>query len=88
MSSQVVTPNEGENQIEFDFESWIVKWELVEIKNLFIKHNATTLSTLIVSSPQFQSLIIDPTLLSLPVYIPKLFNAMQNTSLSVFMYIL
>ena len=82
MSSQVVTSKEGENENEFDFNSWIDKWELVEVKDLFIKHKVTTPSTLTLSSPQFQSLMIDPILFTKPTYIQKILTAMQNTSLS------
>ena len=85
MSSQVVTSNEGENENEFDFNAWIIKWELSQIKYLFIKHNATTPSTLTVSSPEFQSLIIDPVLFSMPTYIQKLWRAMQNTLSNMYM---
>ena len=86
MSSQVVTSNEGEkNQNQFNFESWIVKWKLVEIKDLFIKHNATTRNALKTSSSQFQSMIIDPVLLMKPQYIPKILLALQDISLSIYM---
>ena len=92
MSSQVSTSTEGESEIEidcdFDFDAWIKKYELTEIKELFIKHNATSLSTLTLSSSQFQKLMVDPILFTKPVYIQKILSAMQHLSLSHITYII
>ena len=85
MSSQVVTSTEGENE-SFDFVKWINKHQLQEIKDLFIKHNATTPSTLTISSPQLQALMMDPILLSQPIYIQKILNAMTNIQFRYHMY--
>ena len=88
MSSQVVTTTEGENDNQrnnksrFNFEDWINKNDLNKVKELFIKHNATTILTLNLSSLQLQSLMTDPLLLSKPQQIPKIMNAIQSISLS------
>ena len=82
MSSQVVTSNEGENENQFNFDAWIDKWDLSEIKELFIKHNVTTTSTLQLTSTEFQSLMTDPSLFTKSNEIPKIMNAMQTMSFS------
>eukprot|EP01084_Bolivina_argentea_P317857 551126_1 len=76
MRSQFET-QEGES---WNFDTWIIKHQLSEAKELFIKHNATTSSTLKLTSPQFQSMMTDPALFSKSHIIPKIMNAMQNMS--------
>ena len=82
MSSQVATLNdndEGENEDKnFNFDNWVNKWELNEIKYLFKTHNALTVSALNVASTELQGLMVDPELLSNPMYIPKLMKAVQH----------
>eukprot|EP01084_Bolivina_argentea_P317652 550785_1 len=78
MSSQVSTSKEGER--DFNFDNWIIKHDLVEVKELFIKHNATRIAALKLTSTEFQSLMTDPVLFSKAHAMPKILNAMQSMS--------
>ncbi len=64
-------------------EHWIIKHDLVEVKELFAKHNATTITALKLTSTEFKSLMTDPTLFSKAHTIPKIMDAMQSMSLSI-----
>eukprot|EP01083_Nonionella_stella_P100912 285285_1 len=84
----VTLPNEGEPQEEedevdngFDFDEWIIENELESVKQILIKHNANTLSTLKFDAAEFQSVMIDTQLLTNKAHIlPKLMNAVHNIS--------
>ena len=89
MSSQVITSVVGENNNqqnnEFNFEDWINKNNLHAVKELFIKHKATTILTLNLSSNQLQSLMTDPILFGKHAQeIPKIMNAVQTISLCIY----
>eukprot|EP01083_Nonionella_stella_P104034 297728_1 len=80
MNSQIATAitDDGEGDT-FNFDNWIIKHDLISIKDLFVKHNATTLAILInLSSPQLQALMIDHQLLSKPQMLIKIMNGVQT----------
>eukprot|EP01084_Bolivina_argentea_P024964 46465_1 len=60
--SQVATAITDEGE-DFNFDSWISQNSLSDIKNIFIKHNATSLSSLSLTSPALQSVMTDQQLL-------------------------
>ena len=68
----------------FNFNTWIIQNDLIEVKDLFIKHNVTTTSTLQLTSSEFQSLMTDPLLFTNTKQIPKIMNAMQTMSFSIY----
>eukprot|EP01083_Nonionella_stella_P270091 914269_1 len=77
MSAQVMTNQEGE--LEFNFETWIRKNNLTEIKDLFIKHKVTKQATLQLGSPQFMALMSDSELLSnKSSMIPNIIQALHS----------
>eukprot|EP01084_Bolivina_argentea_P317650 550782_1 len=78
MSSQVSTSKEGEG--DFNFDNWIIQHDLVEVKELFVKHNATTITTLKFTSTELQSLMSDAALFTKSHTIPKIMNAVQTMS--------
>eukprot|EP01083_Nonionella_stella_P148510 470219_1 len=79
MSAQVMTSQEGE--LEFNFETWIRKSNLTEIKDLFIKHKVTKQATLQLGSPQFMALMSDPELLTnKSSMIPRIIQALQSVN--------
>eukprot|EP01083_Nonionella_stella_P248159 859500_1 len=69
--------------MSFNFNQWIIKYELLSVQELFIKHAATTKSTLQFFSPSIQSFMCDPLVLSQPLMLPKIMNALHNISVSV-----
>ena len=69
------TTAEGEG---FNFNQWLIDNDLLTIKELFIKHGATTTTTLQISSPEMQSLMVDPDFLSQPQMVPKLVMATHH----------
>eukprot|EP01083_Nonionella_stella_P219495 786220_1 len=83
----VTLPNEGEQEAEepreveygFSFDEWIIENELESIKQILIKHKATTLSTLKFGSMEFQTVVTDTVLLATKAHmLPKLINAVHN----------
>ncbi len=86
MSSQVVSGitdefiDEGET---FNFNNWVIQNDLVSIKDLFVKHDATTLSTLKnFTSPQLQAVMTDKELFLKPQMMVKIMNAVPKLLLS------
>ena len=69
------TTAEGEG---FNFNQWLVDNDLLTLKDLFIKHEATTATTLQISSPEMQRLMVDPDFLSQPQMVPKLVMATHH----------
>ena len=61
------TTNEGEG---FSFDRWLIDNNFLNQKDLFIRHGATTTSTLQIASPEIQSLMADPDFLSQPQMVP------------------
>ncbi len=57
MNSQIATAITDDSEGDtFNFDNWIIKHDLISIKDLFVKHNATTLAILTnLSSPQLQA---------------------------------
>eukprot|EP01083_Nonionella_stella_P308156 1086005_1 len=85
----VTLPNEGEQEAEepreveygFSFDEWIIENELESIKQILIKHKATTRSTLKFGAMEFQTVVIDTQLLTTKAHmLPKLMNAVYNIS--------
>eukprot|EP01083_Nonionella_stella_P260700 888535_1 len=83
----VTLPHEGEQQEEedtydvFSFDEWIIENGLEAIKQILIKHNANTLSTLKFDAAEFQTVVIDTQLLTTKAHmLPKLMNAVHNIS--------
>ena len=72
------TNNEGELKFAFNFNQWISSNNLTEIKDIFIKHNATTMSTLKYTSKEFKSLMMDQDILQKSYLIPSIMGAIQN----------
>ncbi len=93
MSSQLVSGitdefiDEGET---FNFSNWIIQNDLVSIKDLFVKHEATTLSTLkSLTSPQLQAVMKE--LFTQPQnaqMMMKIMNGVQKLLFSAIYYLL
>eukprot|EP01084_Bolivina_argentea_P176821 305922_1 len=77
MSSQLLTGDNGEN--DFDFDEWISIHNLDEVKQLFIKHGATTKQSLTLISDQFKALMVDKELFTKSHMIPSIMDAMNKT---------
>ncbi len=56
--SQVATAITDEGE-DFNFDLWISQNNLSDIKNIFVKHKATSLSSLSLTSPALQSVMAD-----------------------------
>ena len=69
------TTAEGER---FNFNRWLIDNELLTLKKLFIKHGATNATTLQISSPEMQRLMVDPDFLSQPQMVPKIVMATHH----------
>eukprot|EP01084_Bolivina_argentea_P000299 571_1 len=80
MSSQVIQNTSKEGESGFNFDKWINDSGLLDIKELFIKHNATTCKTLTFVSVEIQTMMTDPELLAQPLMIPKIMSALHNIS--------
>eukprot|EP00483_Globobulimina_turgida_P008214 UN08230 len=70
------TAKEGEG--DFNFDAWVHANNLAEIKDLFIKHKATTPQTFKFTSQQFKNLMVDPQLFAKSYMIPRVYDAMQK----------
>eukprot|EP01083_Nonionella_stella_P174251 603550_1 len=82
MNAQVLTSKEGE--IDFNFETWIAKNNLTQIKDLFIKHKVTKQAALQFGSPQFMALMSDPELLNnKSSMIPRIIQALQSVYVTI-----
>lgn len=71
--------NTGEQEREpFDFNQWIIEFELLDIKQCFIEHNMNTLGTLNMDNNNFSGLMIDEKILSQSHLIPKIIKGIQS----------
>ena len=68
----------GTEEEGFNFHQWMIDNKLLTLKNLFIKHGATNATTLQISSPEMQRLMIDPDFLSQPQMVPKIVMATHH----------
>eukprot|EP01084_Bolivina_argentea_P010623 19801_1 len=78
MAFSVAITEEGEQNDEFNFHTWIIKNELEIVKDLLIKHNATSPNTLTTNAPEFQKFMSDKELFSKSHMIPKILSAIHN----------
>lgn len=69
------TTAEGEG---FNFNQWLINNDFLNLKDLFIKHGATTATTLQISYPEIQRLMADPDFLSQPQMVPKVVMAIHQ----------
>eukprot|EP01083_Nonionella_stella_P065287 170931_1 len=80
----VTLPNEGEQEggveFGFNFDEWIIENELEAVKQILIKHNANTLSTLSFEAMEFQSVLTDAQLFTMVHMVPKLTKAVHNVT--------
>ena len=68
----------GAEEERFNFQQWIIDNKLFTLKNLFIKHGATNATTLQISSPEMQRLMVDPDFLAQPQMVPKIVMATHH----------
>ena len=73
-----MTSNEGEVAGGFNFNEWISHNGLDSVKNIFIRHNATTPQSLTISCDEFKAVMQDPLLFQQSHMIPKILDAIQN----------
>ena len=74
------TSVEGEG---FNFNQWLIKNDLLTLKELFIKLKANTASTLQITSNEMQSVMTDMDFLSQPQMVPKVMTAIHQLSATV-----
>ena len=75
-----VTDKIGEVDIShpFDLEEWIMKYQLIPIKQCFIEYDMNTLETLTMSNKNFSKLMSDQRVLMKSRLIPNIINGIQS----------
>jgi hypothetical protein len=70
--------SEGDNDADFDFDGWLNHNNLSDLKQLFIDHHLTELSTLSPNNPNFSGLLTDQRMVAQMHKLPIIFTAVHN----------